>query len=101
WARVITAYSDANNDKIISASEVTVSDTAVYLGEVSPPFQAALQPELTLFDRFRIGGLLDIRRGFKQRNQTENFRCGQGNSRARSDPTMPLDDQARCVAAPL
>jgi TonB-linked SusC/RagA family outer membrane protein len=101
WDKVVTAFNDANNDGIIVPSEITVSDTAVYLGEVFPPFQASIQPVLGLFQRVRISGLLDIRTGNKLRNLTEGFRCGLANCRARFDKTTPLDEQARWVAYAL
>jgi TonB-linked SusC/RagA family outer membrane protein len=101
WDRVVTSFNDANNDGIIVASEVTVSDTAVYLGEVFAPFQSSIQPVLGLFDRVRISGLLDIRRGSKLRNGTESFRCGLANCRARHDMTTPLAEQARWVGHAL
>jgi TonB-linked SusC/RagA family outer membrane protein len=101
WGRVVTSFNDANNDGIIVASEVTVSDTAVYLGEVFPPFQSSIQPALALFDRVRITGLLDIRTGSKLRNGTEAFRCGLANCRPRHDLATPLAEQARWVAQVL
>jgi TonB-linked SusC/RagA family outer membrane protein len=100
WMRNIKSFSDANNDGIIVGTEI-VADTAVYLGEVTPPFQASLQPSLELFSHFRVGGMLAFNYGHKLYNFTEGFRCNNANSRGRNDPTTPLDEQARCVAHAL
>lgn len=99
WDRTLISFVDSNNDGIIASSEVTVSDTAVFLGEIFPPVQATIQPTLTLFNRVRTSGLLDIRTGHKLRNNTESDRCANAVSRSRNDKTTPLDEQARCIAS--
>jgi hypothetical protein len=58
-----------------------------------------------LFNSFQIGswlrisGLFDYRGGHKLYNDTERFRCRNVRCQALNDPTTPLDDQARSVAA--
>jgi TonB-linked SusC/RagA family outer membrane protein len=101
WMRDIVSYDDANGDGIIVANEVTVTDTAVYLGEVTPPFMASIQPAIQLFDLFRVSAVVALNYGHKLYNFTEGFRCNNANSRGRNDITTPLEDQARCVAHAL
>lgn len=101
WLPTVTGFSDENGDGLIAPGEITVTDTAVYLGEVIPPFSASIQPSLRLFDRIRVSGMLDLRYGHKLYNFTEGFRCNLAGARGRNDPDTPLGEQARCVAHAL
>jgi TonB-dependent SusC/RagA subfamily outer membrane receptor len=101
WSRTINTYADANNDGIIGINEVTVTDTAQYMGAPTAPFLANIQPSMTLFERFGLSALFEIKRGNKLSNGTESGRCGRGNARARNDPTSSLWEQARCVASTI
>jgi len=85
WMRTLTSYKDANNDGIISPSEVTVTDTAVYLGEVTPPFMGSIRPSLQLFNHVRVNAVIALSRGNKLYNFTEGFRCNGGGARGRND----------------
>jgi len=102
WDRPILGYKDVNGDGILTASEVFVGDTAVFLGYSIPRNEAALNLGVTLFhNRVRVGGQLDYRGGFMANNFTDYFRCTSGaanNCRALNDPNTPLADQARVVA---
>jgi TonB-linked SusC/RagA family outer membrane protein len=100
WQRAIT-YNDANHDGIISRSEVTLTDTAVYLGNPLPKRQWSISPDLTLLKYFRVSALFDHKGGYKLFNNTARFRCSFGNCRAASDPTAPLAQQAAAIAIPL
>jgi TonB-linked SusC/RagA family outer membrane protein len=103
WARPILSYSDANKNGIIELNEVTVGDTAVFLGSSLPRTEAALNAGVTLFNnRLRIGGQLDYRGDFLIENFTDVFRCtslAANNCRAINDRTAPLADQAAAVVA--
>ncbi|MBA2514577.1 MAG: hypothetical protein H0V26_09650 [Solirubrobacterales bacterium] len=101
WIHDVTGFEDQNGDGIVSATEVMVSDTAVYLGEVTPPFMASIQPSLDLFKRVRISAVVGLSYGNKLYNFSEGFRCNRGNARGRNDITVPLGDQANCVAHAL
>jgi len=101
WMRTIKSFADANGDGIIAPSEITPTDTAVYLGETTPPTMGAIQPSIQLFDRFRVNALVAISRGNKLYNFTEGFRCNGGEARGRNERATPLADQARCVAHAL
>ena len=100
WARNLISYNDANGDGIITSSELTVTDTAVYIGEVTPPYIGSLQPTLTLFNRFRTTAVIYRASGVRLDNMGERMRCQGGQARARSIKTSP-DEQARCVAYAL
>jgi outer membrane receptor protein involved in Fe transport len=101
WMRTVTGYADRNNDGILAASEVQVSDTAVYLGEVTPPMMGSIQPSIAFYDRLRVGAVISLSYGNKLYNFGEGFRCNGGGARGRNDKTTPLDEQAACVAHAL
>ncbi len=92
-------WEDANGDGYISADEVVVGDTAVYLGYPRPRYEAALFNSIQIGSWLRISGLFDYRGGHKLYNNTEQFRCRNVRCQALNDPATPLDDQARAVAA--
>ncbi len=96
WDNPIT-YKDANGDGIISSDEITRGDTAVFIGNVLPANQVSITPTLTLYNRVRISTLFDYRGGFRQYNNTEEFRCRFAICRGLNDPSAPLWDQARAV----
>ena len=98
WMRPIS-YKDANGDGIISRSEITVGDTAVYLGNVFPKTNYSITPNLTLFNWLRFSALIDHKGNFKLFNNTARFRCTFGNCRASYDKSAPLADQAADIAA--
>jgi TonB-linked SusC/RagA family outer membrane protein len=101
WARPILGWEDANGNGIIEASEVEVGDEQVYLGPSTPTREGVLSSSLSLLNgTLRIGGLLDHRGGHLAYNRTEADRCtAAANCRAVNDPTAPLWEQARAIAA--
>ena len=119
WAVPIKSYSDLNGDGMISrlncptnngtrnpatgngqpACEVTLGDTAVFIGSPFPTSEVSFTPQLTIYKNFTIRALLDHRGGQKLLNFTERFRCVSfGNCFAANSKTAPLDQQARYIA---
>jgi TonB-linked SusC/RagA family outer membrane protein len=100
WQRPITGYNDANGDGMLSVSEVTVGDTAVYLGYSAPRHEASLTNGFDLFNRaVRITTLFDYKGGFLGDNDTQRIRCQtRANCYEEQVATAPLDLQARVVA---
>lgn len=102
WARPIKSFADANGNGIIEASEVTVGDTAEFLGSSIPKTAISLNTGITLFhNKIRLGAQLDYRGDWKAYNLTERFRCVSigFNCRDVNVPGAPLDKQARAAAA--
>ena len=99
WARPVTSFSDANGDGIISANEVTVSQTFEWMGTPYPTQGAALNTSWRLGKRVRVSTLLDYRAGQTLYNRIADFRCEASLCRERNDPTTPLAAQAIAVAA--
>jgi hypothetical protein len=100
FQRAIT-FTDTNGDGIIARSEITLSDTAVYLGNPFPKQQYSISPTLTLMKIFRVSALFDHKGGYKLFNNTRRFRCSFGNCREAFDKSTPLADQAASIGISL
>jgi hypothetical protein len=103
WEKPILSFDDANKNGIIEPSEVKVGDTAVYLGESLPPRQLTVSTGLSLLrERLRVSSQFDYKGGHLGENFTEINRCLTAIAcRGANDPTAPLWEQARAVAATL
>lgn len=91
-------FKDANGDGKIDFSEVTLGDTAVFMGTPFPTLQTTFTTQLTLFKYFRLNGQLDYEGGQKLLNFTEDFRCKEDVCAAANDPHASLAAQAANVA---
>ena len=91
-------FADANGDGIIAPSEVTLAPTATFKGQPFPDHGGTFSGTITVYQRFRLYGLVDGRFGNKLFNSTEQFRCGLSNCRGRNDPTASLAEQAAAIA---
>ncbi len=100
WERPYT-YNDANGDHILSRNEVTVGDTAVYMGSPLPTHEFTFSPTLTLFHNFRVQALFDHKGGQKLLDLTRRFRCALGNCEENFNPNSTLADQAASLATQL
>ncbi len=82
------------------ACEVTLTDTAVYLGQPIAPREINLNSVVTLFRNLQVTALLNYRGGHKLFNSTREFRCSQfRNCQDVHDPNTPLADQAKVIAS--
>jgi len=99
WGRTYK-YNDANNDHIIVASEMTYSDTAMYIGATTPTNEFALTPRLELLGRkLAITAQFDHKDGNSKFYNTLRHRCQGGNSCPGIwNPNSPLAEQAAAVA---
>ena len=99
WQRPYT-FNDANGDGIITANEITVQDSAQFVGYANPRWEAVYVPGIDLFNkRLRIQGRFDHKSGYYQLNGTERIRCeSRLNCEGLVDPNAPLWEQARVVA---
>src|SRR5262249_26477074 len=102
WGRGYT-YKDANNDGIIVASEMTFTDTAVYIGPTAPTHEFSLNPRLEVFGRrLAVSAQFDPKDGMTKFYNTLRHRCQGGNSCPGIwNPNASLADQAAAVAAGL
>ena len=100
WVRPYT-YEDANGDGIIALSELNVSNDTVFAGYPQPRNELTVFSGFDLFNRkVRIQANMDYKGGYKLYNNTERIRCDTRiNCRGNVDPTAPLWEQARAVAA--
>ncbi len=91
-------YADANHDGIIEANEVSLADSATYVGQSLPTREASMSTHLGLWrGALTVGGLVDYRGGYRLGNFAALEQDGAGNSRAVNDPKAPLWLQARAV----
>lgn len=99
WAPPIESFSDANGDGLIGVNEVTLGETAEFLGRPFPVQTATVQSQLSLFDRLHVRGMLAFEGGHKLFNFTRAWRLGLNIDRYQSDPSTSLANQARAVAS--
>ncbi len=98
WARPIKRFADANNDGILTESEIVVGDTAEYKGPTLPVNEAGWSNTFGLFkNTVQISMLMDYRGGHFNQWGFENQRCLSGNCQAVNDKNAPLADQAAAV----
>lgn len=99
WQRKYT-YNDADKNGIITVNEITVADSATFVGYSTPRYEAVLSSGLDLFNRvLHINALFDYKGGNKLLNGTERIRCqSRNNCRGAFDSTASLFQQARAVA---
>ena len=99
WQRPYT-FKDLDGNGIITANEITVADSAVFVGYANPRWEITYTTGFDLLHkRLRIVGLFDHKSGYYQLNGTDRIRCqSRNNCRGLVDPTAPLWDQARVVA---
>ena len=100
WFQRPYTYRDADGNGVITANEITVADSAVYIGPANPTREITLTSGFDLFKRkLRIAGLFDYKGGRYQLNGTERIRCeSRLNCDGEIDPNAPLWKQARAVA---
>lgn len=98
WARGIS-FTDANNDGIISRSEITLTDTAVYLGNPLPKHEWSVGPHLTLMRYVQVAALFDHKGGYELFNNSRRFMCNFRNCQAAYDPKTPPAQQAAAIEA--
>jgi len=92
-------FADANGDGLIDGDEVTVTDTAVFLGHMLPQWQGSFSVSIRAWDWLSISNLFEARGGNMQLNVTEQVRCRSFlNCRAINTADSPLIEQARAVA---
>ncbi len=105
WSRQLTGYKDINGNGIIeynadpTKSEITVTDTSVFIGYSVPRTEVALTNGIDLFNkRVRLSALVDYKGGHKIYNNTERIRClSRLNCAGLIDPNASLAAQARVV----
>ena len=122
WGREIVSFEDKDNNGIISRTgcrtygaagvapttqdqptcEISLGDTAEYLGSPLPTRELSINPALTLFKNVRVQALVDYRGGYRLWNQSREFRCFSFQQcQDINDASVPLADQALVIARAL
>lgn len=96
-------FRDANGDGIIAASEITVEDSANFIGYSQPRLEMGITAGVEFWRKqLRLQAVVDHKGGHYLYNNGERFRCvSGGNCRDLVDLNSPLDRQARAVAGRL
>src|SRR6266566_447525 len=100
WQRRILSYNDFNGDGILTANEVIVSDSAMFIGRSSPHVEMSFTPGMDFWhSMFRLTAQFDHKGGYWLKNSNERIRCNQRlNCSGLANPQSPLWEQARVVA---
>lgn len=95
WDRKVT-FNDANHDGLLAPDEITVGDTAVFIGGVLPTREVSLTPEVRFWSgKLRISSQFNYRGGAYLDNTTHNFRCqALANCQGLYDKSVPIAEQA-------
>jgi TonB-linked SusC/RagA family outer membrane protein len=100
WQRRILSFNDINSDGLLTANEIVVSDSSVYIGRTSPHVEMSFTPGLDFWgNKFRFTAQFDHKAGYWIKNSNERIRCNQRlNCSGLANPEAPLWEQARVVA---
>jgi TonB-linked SusC/RagA family outer membrane protein len=106
WNRKILGFNDIDKNGVISANEVIVSDSAMYLGRSTPRSEFVVEPGMDLLNNmFRVTANFDHKGHFVLKNSNERIRCNQRlncyglvPTTAGSTTAASLAEQARVVA---
>lgn len=100
WYYRTYTYDDANNDGLLSVSEVTVSPVFTYMGYSIPRDIVGIANGFDLFGRkLRVNMQIDYKGGGLLLDQTSNIQCAQSNScPGASNSNASLAEQARNIA---
>jgi outer membrane receptor protein involved in Fe transport len=100
WWPTLKEWSDKNSDGFIDPSEVTVTDTSVFLGSSVPTRQLYLTNVFSLFrDRLRLSVMGEYKGGYSSLEINTGFQClFQANCEARHSPNVSLFRQAQSLA---
>ena len=99
WRRKLLSYTDINHDGILSANEVVVSDSAMFLGRSFPRSELTVEPGMDFWNNMlRVTAAFDHKGKFMLKNSTERIRCNSRFNCYGLVPTASLPEQARTVA---
>lgn len=100
WQRRILGFNDFNGDQILTANEIIVSDSAMFIGRSTPHVEMSFTPGVDFWrNMFRVTAQFDYKGGYWIKNSNERIRCNQRlNCSGLANPEAPLWEQARVVA---
>lgn len=99
WGREVQSWNDANNDGILTASEIVVDSVDRYQGPPQPTREAVLSNTFDFFNRMlSVNALFDYKGGYIVRNGTERIRCqNRANCSGMSQFGASFLEQSRAV----
>jgi TonB-linked SusC/RagA family outer membrane protein len=98
WAKPVVGWADRNADGIIDSSEVLLGDSATFLGQPQPKYNASLATTIGLFH-----GRVTLNAGFTYQDGATQFNQGAAQAllQAANDPHASLSTQAAVAVANL
>jgi len=102
WWPTMTGFEDKDGNGIISPSEVTATDTAVFLGATVPTSTLGVTSSFGFFNnRLRLVAQVDSKWGGVSHEVSLMFQCAfLQNCGWLNDPASTLEEQARAVVSP-
>ena len=95
WGRT-TTYSDGNHDGVIEPGEVTVADSATYIGPSLPTQEVSVATHVGIFKgAVTLGALVDYRGGYRLANTAAFYGAEVANQMGQNIETAPLWQQER------
>jgi hypothetical protein len=96
WAKPVVGWVDRNTDRIIDSTEVLLGDSATFLGQPQPKYNASLATTVGLFH-----GRVTLNAGFTYQDGATQFNQGAAQAllQAANDPNASLATQAAVAAA--
>lgn len=96
WAKPVIGWVDRNTDRIIDSTEVLLGDSATFLGQPQPRYNASLFTTVGLFR-----GRITLNAGFTYQDGATQFNQGAAQAllQAANDPNASLATQAAVAAA--
>jgi hypothetical protein len=91
-------YNDANDDGIITASEVTVATAIAFADIADPSWVVSLTGDVAVTSWIRLGTVIESHLGQTVIDLPEVTRCRRDLCAALHDPSTPLAEQAAAIA---
>jgi hypothetical protein len=93
------SYTDVNGDGLLAPSEVVaLIEESGPVGSPFPDYEAALRTGMSVGSLLHLSAIVDRRAGATLFNETARLRC-RTRCEEQHDPSTPLAEQARSVAA--
>lgn len=102
WAYPVVAYNDNDKNGTLTADEVKLADSPVYLGQTTPNRELSLHSDLGLMNgRVTIATGFNYQGGATQFNALLNSQCINERCRYAVDPNLPIKQQLTGVVPTL
>lgn len=99
WARGLLGYQDLDGNGIISANEIQLTDSAIYVGQPLPKLEMSFHNNFAFWQgRLTVAAGFSYNSGATQYNTALWDQCGSSLCRGVIDPTISLSQQAAALS---